>query len=131
MTVVADTRFLIVHTFPSTNLERDKAAELMRYCLREGLIVPTVVIVEYVKIAGIKVGKEAALTRILNFADSGAEFSALDDATAKLAGELLLKNRDKPMGDAIIAATTLKRKAVFIVTDDPDYKFFGVSTRWL
>ena len=131
MSVVADTRFLIVHTFPSTIVERDKIAELMRYCLRAGLIIPTVAVVEYLKIAGSKIGREAALARIQNFEESGAEYCILDEAMAKLAGQLLLKNRNKPMGDAIIAATMLRKKAKFVVTDDPDYNDFGVSTRWI
>lgn len=131
MTAVADTRFLIVHTFPSTEVERDSIRGLMHRCLRERLIIPTVVLTEYLRIAGKKIGRQRATARILQLRESGAEFIPLDEKTAFLAGNMLLENREKPIGDAIIAATLVGKGASYVISDDPDFEDFGVTTRWI
>jgi len=63
MTVVADTRFLLVFTFPSTRYEMDQTREIMHRSLCERLMIPTVVVVEYRKIAGRKIGLNSVETR--------------------------------------------------------------------
>lgn len=130
MTVIADTRFLIVFTFPSTEQEKGNIRELMHRALRERLIIPTVVIAEYIRTTGRKIGKESATTRIADLKESGAEIASLDEEIALRAGELLLRHGDKPMGDAIIAATALIKGASHVVSDDPHFKELGLKTRW-
>ncbi len=129
--VIADTRFLIVHTLPSTELEREKIDELMHLHLREGLLIPTVVVVEYLKVAGRKLGKQAAILRIQKLKNDGAEFISLDEKIAFTAGELLLKEPEKPIGDVIIAATSLNAKARFLISDDPEFEQLWVKTKWI
>ena len=131
MTVVADTRFLIVFSFPSTEGERDRVRELMYRSLRDRLVIPSVVITEYIKTAGSGMGKESAVARIAGLKESGAEVAVLDEKTAMRAGALLLEHADKPIGDALIAATALIRRASHVITDDPHFQQFGLKTRWV
>ena len=130
MTAVADTRLLLVFAFPSTERERERIREVMHESLREPLIIPAVVVTEYVKAAGKRIGKEAAIAKIAGLKESGAEITTFDERTAVRAGELLLAFGDKPIGDAIIAATTLIRKARHVISDDPHFKELGLRTRW-
>ena len=131
MTAVADTRFLVVFTFPSTEREKESVRELMHQSLRERLIIPTVVVTEYLKAAGRKIGKAAAMAKIANLKESGAEIAALDEKTAVKAGELLLAHGEKPIGDAIIAAAALIKKARHVISDDPHFGEFGLRTKWM
>ena len=130
MTVVADTRFLLVHTFPTDEKERDDIRELMYRSLREGLVIPSVVLTEYLKTAGKKIGKQGAMARILNLKENGAEISDLDENIALRAGELLLKDEERSIGDAVIAATALDLHVSHIITDDPHFLEFGLKTKW-
>jgi predicted nucleic acid-binding protein len=130
MTVVADTRFLVVFTFPSTDDEASKARELMHRSLRERLVVPSIVVAEYVKAAGKKIGRDGALTRLANLKEGGATVMGLDERTAVRAGDLLLR-RDVPIGDAIVAATALTARASHVLSDDPHLAALGIRTKWI
>jgi len=131
LTHVADTRFLLVHTFPADADERDRVGELMHRTLREHLVIPSVVVTEYFRTAGRKIGKGGVSTQISVLKDSGAEISDLDEATAVLAGELSLKNERRSIGDTLIAATALIIKASHVITDDPHFHEFGLKTKWI
>lgn len=131
MTLVADTRFLIVHTFPANEEERDRVRELMHRSLREHLVIPSVVVTEYFKTAGRKIGKQGVSTQLSVLKENGAEISALDESTAFLAGELSLKNEKRSIGDALIAATALAIHASHIISDDPHFRELGLKTKWL
>jgi predicted nucleic acid-binding protein len=131
MTVVSDTRFLVVYTFPANEQERDGVRALMHRSLREHFVIPSVVLTEYFKTAGKKIGKQAVTTRISSLKESGAEVSELDESTALLAGELLLKDTKRSIGDALIAATALELHASHVISDDPHFHEFGLKTRWI
>ncbi len=131
MTVVADTRFLLVHTFPSSDDERDHIRDLMSASLREHLVVPSVVLTEFFKTAGRRIGKQSVLARIYAIKDSGAEILSLDEDRALLAGQLLLKNGKRSTGDALIAATAIDVRATHVISDDPHFLDFGLKTKWL
>ncbi|MDG6994505.1 MAG: PIN domain-containing protein [Nitrososphaerota archaeon] len=131
MTLIGDTRFLLVYTFPADEEERDRVRELMHRSLRERLVIPSVVLTEYFKTAGRRIGKEGVSTRISSLKESGAEISELDEDTALLAGRLLLKDEKRFVGDALIAATALSMRASHIISDDPHFHQFGLKTKWL
>ncbi len=131
MTLVADTRFLIVHTFPANEEERDRIRELMHRSLREHLVIPSVVVTEYFKTAGRKLGKQGVSTQLSVLKENGAEISPLDESTSFLAGELSLKNQKRSIGDTIIAATALAIRASHIISDDPHFRELGLKTKWL
>jgi predicted nucleic acid-binding protein len=131
MTLVADTRFLIVHTFPANEEERDRVRELMHRSLREHLVIPSVVVTEYFKTAGRKLGKQGVSTQLSVLKENGAEISPLDESTSFLAGELSLKNQKRSIGDTIIAATALAIRASHIISDDPHFRELGLKTKWL
>ena len=131
MTDVADTRFLLVYTFPADEEERNRIRELMHRSLREHLVIPSVVVTEYFRTAGRKVGKQSVSTQISLLKENGAEISDLDETTAFLAGELSLKNERRSIGDTMIAATALVIRASHIITDDPHFREFGLRTKWI
>jgi predicted nucleic acid-binding protein len=131
MTLVADTRLLLVHTFPADENERDKVRELMRHSLRERLIIPAVVLTEYFKTAGKNIGKQAASTQISLLKENGGIISDVNEDVALLAGELLLKDEKRSVGDALIAATALHLRSSHVVTDDSHFHEFGLKTKWI
>lgn len=131
MTLVADTRFLIVHTFPANEEERDRVRELMHRSLREHLVIPSVVVTEYFKTAGRKIGKQGVSTQLSILKENGAEISPLDESTGFLAGDLSLKNQKRSIGDTIIAATALAIHSSHIISDDPHFRELGLKTKWL
>jgi len=131
MTHVADTRFLLVHAFPADKDERQRVRDLMRRALRERLVIPSVVVTEFFKTAGRRIGKQGVSTQISVLKENGAEVSDLDEGTAILAGELSLKNEKRSIGDTIIAATALTIQASHIVTDDLHFHEFGLKTKWI
>jgi predicted nucleic acid-binding protein len=130
MTVVADTRFLLVHTFPSSDRERDDIRELMNISLRERLVIPSVVLTEFFKTAGRRIGRQGVEARLSAIKDSGAEIFPLDEERALLAGRLLLKNEKRSIGDSLIAATAIDLRASHVISDDPHFLDFGIKIRW-
>lgn len=131
MTLVADTRFLLVHTFPADEDERDLIRELMHRSLREHLVIPSIVVTEYFKTAGRKIGKHEVSTQISILKEDGAEIIDLDESTAFLAGELALKNEKRSIGDTLIAATALAIHASHIISDDHHFHEFDLKTKWI
>jgi predicted nucleic acid-binding protein len=131
MTLVADTRLLLVHTFPVDENERDRIKELMRRSLREHLVIPAVVVTEYFKIAGKIIGRQGASTQISVLKDNGGIIFEINEEIAILAGELLLKDEERSIGDALIAATALHLRSSYIVSDDPHFHEFGLKTKWI
>ena len=131
MTLVADTRFLLVYSFPADQDERENIRDLMRKSLRDRLVIPAVVITEYFKTAGEKIGKQGVMNQISLLKDNGANIFAIDESTASLAGELLLKDMKRSMGDALIAATATILHASHVVSDDPHFHEFNLKTKWI
>jgi len=131
MTLVADTRFSFGYTFPASEEERERIRDLMDSSLREHLVIPSVVLTEYFKAAGRFIGKGGVSARIFAMKDRGAEISHLDENRALLAGELLLKDVKRSIGDALIAATALDLHASHVLSDDPHFRELGLKTKWI
>ena len=129
MALILDTRFLIAHTFPPTYEDRERVERFVTKILQEKFFIPSVVIVEYVRVAGRRIGKEAVSVRLRSWINAGAEVVPLTEELAFKAGELALKNPGVPLADTIVAVTALSLKAR-VVSDDPHYTMLGVKTVW-
>lgn len=82
MALVIDTRFLIAHTFPPTEDERRKIKEFTSKLAREELIIPSIVVTEFMKIAGLVVGKDSAKIRLKLWVKGGAKILPIGGETA-------------------------------------------------
>jgi predicted nucleic acid-binding protein len=99
--------------------------------LREHLIIPAVVITEFLKTAGKSMGKQAASTQISLLKEHGGAIFDINEEIALLARELLLKDDKRSVGDSLIAATALCLHVSYIVSDDPHFHDFGLKTKWM
>ncbi len=131
MTGIADTRLLFFMEVPATPEMGRKARDFFQKELRENLLVPTVVLTEFVEIAGTRIGEEAAKTRIRLLKERGMQVLEFDELHALKTGSLLLSNRNIPLADAIIASYVKTGVAEYVVTDDQHFKALGVKTKWL
>ncbi len=95
------------------------------------MFIPSIVISEYLKIAGARVGFEAALTHIDELEARGGEAVSLGRDTAVEAGRILLASPRAPIADALIVATCRIQKAAYVLSDDPHFKDLKVKTRWI
>ena len=130
MALVLDTRFLIAHTFPPSGEDRERIARFAAKVLREErLVIPSVVAVEYIRVAGRRLGRVAAVARLNLWLNSGAELAPLSREIAVKAGELSLGRPDVPLADAIIAAVALSLRAK-VVSDDPHFDALGIKRVW-
>ncbi|HDM45051.1 hypothetical protein DRO47_05005 [Candidatus Bathyarchaeota archaeon] len=131
MTSVADTRLLLTLEFPPDQETKSKIEALMRQELSRKLVLPAIVLTEFLKVAGSRIGKEAASTRIRVLKSRGAKVIPLDERSALLAGNLLLEHPEVPIADALIASIVFTGKAKYVITNDPHFKTLGVKTRWI
>ena len=131
MTAVADTRLLFVTEFPSNLEERQKIKDFLDKEIRNRLLAPTVILAEFVEIAGARIGQEAAKNRIRQLKERGMEIMPLDEEHALMTGSLLLSNRKVPLADAIIASYVKNGEADYVITDDPNYKTLNIKTKWI
>ena len=131
MTGVADTRLLFFMEIPATLEMGRNARDFFKKELRENLLVPSVVLTEFIEIAGSRIGEEAAKTRIRLLKERGLQVLQFDELHAFTTGSLLLSNRNVPLADAIIASYVKTETAEYVLTDDPHFKALGVKTRWL
>ena len=131
MTGVADTRLLFFMEVPATPEMGKKARDFFEKELRENLIVPTVVLTEFIEIVGARIGEEAAKARIRLLKERGMQILQFDELHALKTGGLLLSNRNVPLADAIIASYVKTGAAEYVLTDDPHFKMLDVKTRWL
>ena len=130
MALVIDTRFLLAYTFPPTI--EDKKLLFMFFqnkILREKSVIPSIVVTEYLKIAGRIVGLISSEMQVKRFERAGVKIEPILDIDGYTAGKLLLKNPSIPIADALIAAVAQRLKAK-VVTDDPHYKVLEVKTIW-
>jgi len=131
LTSIADTRLLVTLEFPP-NLEiKQKTKALIEKELRDRLVVPTIVLTEFIEIAGARIGEEAAKNRLRLLKDHGMVIAPLDEECALVAGSLLLSHRSVPAADAIIASYIKTGAAEYVITDDPHFKVLCIKTRWL
>lgn len=131
MTAVLDTQLLLTFSFPPNEDVRDKATQLLRRELSRRVIIPSIVLTEYIKIAGRRIGLEAVTSQINVLEERGADICAIDKTIALEAGRLLTRHPDAPVADAIIAATYLSRSSEYILTRDSHFEELGCKTRWL
>ena len=131
MTSVADTRLLIFLEFPANQEMAVKTAEFFKKELEEKLLAPSIILTEFVEVAGAKIGEKAAKTRLRLLKERGMQTLPVDEENALIAGSLLLSHRNVPIADAIIASYVKTGAAEYVVTDDPHFKALGVKTKWL
>lgn len=130
MTGVADTRLLLTLQFPPTAEAKKQVEELFHREIARHLLAPSIVLTEFIKVAGPRIGKDGAETRLRNLVERGMRVAPLDEAEAMTAGSLLLSHQDVPTADALIGAFVKTGEAEYVVTDDPHYKALGVKTKW-
>lgn len=130
LTAVADTRLLLTLEFPPTEDVKRRAVDLATNEIGKHLLAPSIVLTEFIKIAGARIGEDAAKTKLRLLSDRGMRTIALDEQEAMVAGSLLLLHRNVPIADALIASFVRTGAADYVVTDDPHYKTLGVKTRW-
>ena len=131
MTSVADTRLLLALEFPPSQEAKLKTRDFFEKELRGRLLAPSIILTEFIEIAGARIGEEAAKTRIRLLNDRGMQTISLDEEHALTAGSLLLSHRNVPIADALIASFVKTGAAEYVVTDDTHFKELGVKTKWL
>ncbi len=131
MTGVVDTRFLFFMAVPPTQEMGGKIRDFFEKELRENLLVPTVVLAEFIEIVGSRIGEEAAKTRIRVLKERGMQIVQFEERHALETGGLLLANRKVPLADAIIASYVKTGEADYVITDDPHFKTLNIKTKWL
>ena len=130
MTGIADTRLLLTLEFPPSEETRRKVVGLAEKELAEHLLAPSIILTEFVKIAGARLGEDAATTRLRLLRERGMRTVALDEEEALVAGNLLLSHRNVPVADALIASFAVTGVGEYVVSDDLHFKILGVKTRW-
>ena len=131
MTSVADTRLLIFLEFPANQEMASKTREFFKKELREELLAPSIILTEFIEVAGAKIGEEAAKTRLRLLKERGMQTVPVDEENALIAGTLLLSHRNVSTADAIIASYVKTGAAEYVVTNDRHFKALGVKTKWL
>jgi hypothetical protein len=130
LTGVADTRLLLTLEFPPTAETKKKVEDIAQKEIAKHLLAPSIILTEFIKIAGPRMGRDAARTRLRLLRDRGMRTVALEEDEAMVAGDLLLSHRNVPTADALIASFVKTGVAEYVVTDDPHYKILGIKTRW-
>lgn len=130
MTAVADTRLLLALEFPPSAETRRRVESLVQKEIAKRLLAPSIVLTEFIKIAGPRLGKDGAMTRLRLLTDRGMRISALEEGEAVAAGDLLLSHQDVPTADALIGSFVKTGMAEYVVTDDPHYRTLGIKTKW-
>ena len=131
LTAVADTRLLLTLEFPPDKDTKRRVEAAMTRELGGRLLVPTIVLTEFLKTGGARVGEEAARLRIRALKERGLRPLELSEEMALTAGSLLLKHQDIPIADALIASPVKLGQADYVITDDPHYKTLGIRTKWV
>lgn len=130
MTGVADTRLLLTLQFPPTLEVKKQVEDLAQREIAKRLLAPSITLTEFIKIAGPRIGKDGARTRLRLLVERGMQIVPLEEAEAIVAGDLLLSHQDVPTTDALIGSFVKTKAAEHVVTDDPHYKALGIKTRW-
>ncbi len=131
MTAIADTRLLLTLEFPPDKETKRLVETAVNRELTHKLLVPTIVLTEFLKIAGTRIGEATSRLRLRLLKERGLRTLELSEEMALAAGALLLKHQDTPIADALIASPVKLGEADYVVTDDPHYKVLGIRTKWL
>ncbi|OLE71502.1 hypothetical protein AUF78_01765 [archaeon 13_1_20CM_2_51_12] len=124
-----DTRFYFAHAQDGTSWTRKVVNEASHH---GSLIVSsTITIAELVSAMGAIAGLETTQLRVDSARLAGVNFIPLSEKIASKAGELILKNSNLPLADAVIAVTALDLTRGRVYTDDPHFqKITGIQTVW-
>lgn len=131
MTAIADTRLLLTLQFPPNEETKRSIEAAMTRELGQRLLAPTIVLTEFLEIAGARIGEATARLKLRLLKERGLRSLELTEEMALMAGSLLLKHRDVPIADALIASPVRLGLANCVLTDDMHYRTLGVRTRWL
>jgi predicted nucleic acid-binding protein len=131
MTSVADTRLILTLQFPPDNIVKDNVQALVQKEISHGIILPSIVLSEFLKIAGPRIGTQAASRTINILKERGMKIRSIDEELAMEAGRLLIKHTNVPFADSLIAAFVSSKIAEYVLSDDPHFKILGTKTRWL
>lgn len=131
MTSICDTKLLLTFKFPPSVDVREKITRLIQREFGRRLLIPSIVLTEYIKIVSKRVGVEAAITHINEFESRGALITDINRQIALEAGKLLNKYPDSPIADALLAASSIVHSAEYIVTDDRHFEKLGCKIRWI
>lgn len=127
-----DSRFIMEYFYSDKNEIKQKATKKLKELIqrKEGIL-PTIVISETIQTICEKIGKEEAEICYANLTQSGLKIQNLTPPIAKQAGLLRSKYRNIPMGDCIIAATSIANQAT-ILSDDPHFDSISETKRsWI
>ncbi len=108
-----------------------KTRDFLEKELKQQLMAPTIVLTEYIKLAGVIIGQEAAKNKIRQLKERGLQIVPIDEQHALTAGSLLLSHGNIPIADAIIASYVKAGEADYVLTDDPHYKTLNTKTKWI
>ena len=131
MTSVADTRLLLTLQFPPDQAVSGKIRMFVQKEMAHGIILPSIVLTEFAKIAGSTIGIEAAMRTIDMLKERGMKVKPIDEELAAEAGRLLVRHKNVPVADSLIAAFTFSRGAEYVLSDDPHFSALGSKTRWI
>jgi predicted nucleic acid-binding protein len=131
LTSVADTRLLLTLEFPPTEALGAKVERFVEKEIARRLFAPSIVLTEFIKYAGARIGEDAARTRLRVLKEKGLRTVPLAEKDALTAGSLLLANANVPIADALIASFVKNGVAEYVVTDDPHFKTLGIKTKWI
>jgi predicted nucleic acid-binding protein len=130
MTSVIDTRLLLTLQFPPDELVKTRVQAFVQKEIASSIIMPSVVLSEFLKIAGSKIGIQAVIKTINILKERGIKTRSIDEDLALEAGRLLIKHPSVPFADALIASFVSAKVVEYVLTDDPHFKLLGVKVRW-
>ncbi|MDE1858772.1 MAG: PIN domain-containing protein [Thaumarchaeota archaeon] len=116
--------------FPPDEDSRDRVRALLRRELASRLLAPSVVLAEFIKHAGPRIGRDSALTRIALLKEEGMRIVPLGEREAVAAGDLLLAKQEAPMADALVASLVTSGRGQYVVSDDPHFRAMGIKSKW-
>jgi len=93
LTAVADAPLLLTLQFPPSKEKGKRVEEAISRELAGRLLAPSIVLTEFVKIAGARIGESAALLRLNLLKERGMRVIPLGEELALVAGRLLLSSR--------------------------------------
>ena len=131
MTGEADARLLLTLQFPPSKEIGKRVEEAIGREVVGRLLAPSIVLTEFVKIAGARIGESAALLRLNLLKERGMRVIPLGEELALAAVRLLLSHPDVLIADALIASLVKIEEAEYVITDDPHYQDMKVRTKWV
>lgn len=127
---VADTRLLLTLQFPLDEAAGEKVRAFVQKELTRGILLPSIVMSEFIKVAGSRMGFLEAVRAVNTLKERGMKVRPIDEKLAVEAGRLLVRHRGVPFADSLVAAFTSSKMADYVLTDDPHFKELGSRTKW-